>query len=227
MQPNNPERGNAFFMILMAVVLFAALAFTFTKGIQQGGENISSRKAALDASDIITYAQKVERAVQFVVSKGNSENDISFENDFVTGYTNLNCVADKRCEVFKSAGAGLAWQNPPEGANDGEPYFFGPNQVAPSTEATDPAKRDLVMLLPVKAQICTELNKMTTKVATWDSTATLNDSTKFTGDFTAEPGSGITWTGAPDSRPAGCFCVGVAPCDSGDDHYFYYVLHSR
>jgi len=227
MQPNNTERGNAFFMILMAVVLFAALAFTFTKGIQQGGENISSRKAALAASDIMNYAQKVERAVQFVLSKGNSENAISFENDVVVGYTNPNCVAARRCEIFKPAGAGLTWLNPPTVANNGEPYFFGPNQVAPTTEATDPASRDLVMLLPVKAQICTELNQMTSRVETWDSTATLNSTTQFVGDFTAAAGTGITWTPGEDSRPAGCFCIGVAPCDSGDDHYFYYVLHSR
>jgi len=224
------QSGNAFFMILMAVMLFAALAFTFSKGIQQGGENISNRKASLAASDIIAYGQKVSRAVEGVIAKGNSEGDISFENDTETGYENPDCDPLKKCRIFMADGTGLTWQRAPTGANNNEPYFFGTNQVGLASETLDPSQRDLVMMLPVKMSVCTLINEMTTRSVTWVSGGTLNEATKFTGDYTLPANTRISWTSTadePDARPAGCFCKGSAPCDSSDSHYFYYVLHPR
>lgn len=217
-------------MILMAVMLFAALAFTFSKGIQQGGENISNRKASLAASDIIAYGQKVSRAVEAVIAKGNSEADISFENDAEAGYENAACDPVKKCRIFMPDGAGLTWQNAPSDANNNEPYFFGVNQVGLVGETLDTAQRDLVMMLPVKMSVCTLINQMTSRSATWVTSGTLNTSTKFTGDYSLPLNSRISWSSTadePDARPAGCFCTGSAPCDSSDPHYFYYVLHSR
>lgn len=230
MQNKPAESGNAFFMILMAVMLFAALAFTFSKGIQQGGENISNRKASLAASDIIAYGQKVSRAVEAVIAKGNSESDISFENDTEAGYENAACDPVKKCRIFMADGAGLTWQRAPSDANNNEPYFFGVNQVGLVGETLGAAQRDLVMMLPVKMNVCTLINQMTTRSVTWLTSGTLNNSTKFTGDYSLPLNSRISWPSTadePDARPAGCFCTGSAPCDSNDTHYFYYVLHSR
>lgn len=224
------ESGNAFFMILMAVMLFAALAFTFTKGIRQGGENISNRKASLAASDIIAYGQKISRAVDAVIAKGNSETDISFENTIEADYENAACDPVKKCRVFMPDGGGLTWQKAPTGANNNEPYFIGTNQVGLSTEGLAAKQRDLVLLLPVKMSVCTQINQMTSRSTTWLSGGTLNHSTKFTGDFTLPANTRISWVSTadePDSRPAGCFCTGTAPCDSADSHYFYYVLYAR
>lgn len=217
-------------MILMAVMLFAALAFTFSKGMQQGGENISNRKASLAASDIVAYGQKVARAVEGVIAKGNSEADISFESDFDSDYANPACDPTLKCRIFMPDGAGLTWQEAPTGANDGEPYFFGTNQVGLAGETLGAAQRDLVMLLPVKMSVCTQINLITSRSATWLSPGTLNDATKFTGGYTAPANTRIAWSSTvnePDARPAGCFCKGSAPCDSNDDHYFYFVLHQR
>ncbi len=221
------DSGNAFFIILIGVVLFAALAFTFSKGIQQGGENISNRQAALIASDILTYGQKMARAVQAMVAHGSSENDISFENDSIGGYNNANCLAGSGCFVFKADGAGLIWQAPPANSNNSEPYFFGINQIGLDSEPLGPERQDLVMLLPVKMSVCRQVNAMTTDEDIWTSPRALNSTIPFQGDYTAPAGSGISWTTSPDIRPAGCFCTDIAPCQR-DDHFFvYYILHAR
>lgn len=233
----NNESGNAFFMILMAIVLFAALAFTFSRGMQQGGENISNRQAELAASDILSFAQKMERGVQSILARGLSESDLSFDSDADPAYDNTKCSDNPanddylRCEqgkVFGPNGARLSWQAPPQGVNNGENYFFGTNQVGPVTESADPKSRDLVLLLPVKPRICAEINSQTTRTDTWRSAGTLNNSVKFTGDYTAPAGTRIDWPDVePEKRPAGCFCTGSSPCATSDPHYFYYVLYAR
>lgn len=233
------QRGNAFFMILMAIVLFAALAFTFSRGAQQGGENISNRQAELAAADVVTYAQKIERGVQLVMSRGLSENDISFDSEADPAYNNTECSDNQasnpddylRCEkgkVFASTGAKLTWQAPPSDINNGQNYFIGLNQVGPVTETADPKSLDLVMLLPVKPRVCTEINKITSRAETWRSAGTLNSATKFTGDFENPSGVRIDWPDVdPKARPSGCFCKGASPCASTDPHYFYHVLYAR
>ncbi len=238
-QVNDGQRGNALFMILMAVVLFAALAFTFSRGAQQGGENISNRQAELAATDVVTYAQKIERGVQLIMSRGLSENDISFDSDEDPSYNNTECSDNSasnpddylRCEkgkLFSTTGAKLTWQKPPSDINNGQNYFIGINQVGPVTEAADPKSLDLVLMLPVKPRVCTEINKITSRAETWTSAGTLNSTTKFTGDFESPAGVRIDWPDVePDSRPSGCFCRGSSPCASADPHYFYHVLYAR
>lgn len=230
----NHQDGNAFFMILMAVVLFAALAFTFSKGVQQGGENISERQAELAATDIVTYAQHMERAVQALIARGISETDLDFDNNSVTGYANIACPASpdpSRCAegaVFKTTGAKLDWQNPPANVNNNAPYFIGTNQVGHSTETADPKARDLTLILPVKARVCDALNAMIGQHATWTSASALNSTTKFTGDFTVPASTGINWSGTDTApRTSGCFCIGSSPCLTTDEHYFYHILYER
>lgn len=233
----NRQSGNAFFMILMAIVLFAALAFTFSRGMQQGGENISSRQAELAASDILSFAQKLERGVQSVLARGVSESDISFDSDADPAYDNTKCSDSPsnddylRCEqgkIFGPQGAKLAWSTPPQDSNNGQNYFFGVNQAGPVTETANAKSRDLVLLLPVKPRICAEINQQTTRVDAWQSVGPLNDTVKFTGDYQTPSDSRIDWPDAdPKHRPAGCFCTGSSPCNPGNPHYFYYVLYAR
>ena len=47
------QRGNILFLILLAVVLFAALSYAVTSSTQGGGRNASAERMSLDASQII------------------------------------------------------------------------------------------------------------------------------------------------------------------------------
>ena len=136
MRPNNPripcrninpparkdESGNAFFLIMIGVVLFAGLMFTFSRGARQGGDNLSEKQAEIAATEIIDYAQKLERTVNRILMRGISENDLSFAIDVFVSidgdirYSSAhhgNC-SSTRCQVFNQYGGPLAPRLRPE-----------------------------------------------------------------------------------------------------------------
>jgi hypothetical protein len=98
------QSGNVFIIILIAVFLFGALMFTFSRSGSQGVSSISKQEAKIAAQEILNYARLVESAVDRVRRNGCSESEISFENAIVAGYTNPNSPADKSCHVFDDAG---------------------------------------------------------------------------------------------------------------------------
>lgn len=107
------ENGNLFFYILLGVALFGALAYTVSRGMR--GNNVatmSKRKAGLVATDIITYAQKVERAVSNLRRKGCSETEFNFNPSSVNYYTNANAPIDGSCDVFTTSGENIRSQDP-------------------------------------------------------------------------------------------------------------------
>ncbi len=106
------QSGNAFIYVLIAIALFAALAYTFTRSGQQGSSDISNQEASLTASEILSYAQRVEDAVNRVRTKNRcSENEISFENATVSGYTNASAPVSQKCHIFETAGGNISWMS--------------------------------------------------------------------------------------------------------------------
>jgi hypothetical protein len=231
MPRNNRDSGNVFFVILIAVMLFAALTFTFTRGIQQGGNTVSQRKAELIASDLLTYAQRVERGVLKVLGERVGETSLSFENNFISGYANPNCTVDA-CRVFATRGGGVGWQNPPGETNSsGAPYVFAPNRVGSAdgtTRQIGTNARDLVIIVPVQKTICEAINKKVGQLELWESTGNHNDSVFFTGDYSAAAGTNIANGNDPDIQPrTGCFCDSAGACSDTTPYYFYSVIYER
>ena len=227
---NNCESGNVFFIIMIGIVMFAALMFTFSRGVRQGTESMSGREAELAASDIVAYGQKIQRGIERVISRGVSESDISFVNPVDTAYVNAGCL-DSKCQIFNPAGGAVAWKNAPSGANNGELYFFGPNRVGTVdgiTKNIGTTARDLVIMLRVNPNICDSINGITSKLSTWKSSGPVNSTIRFTGDYTVAPATAISHDNDPSQPTAGCFCTGVgAACLSTDPHYFFNVLIAR
>lgn len=81
MRKISTQSGNVFALILLAVILFAALIFVFSRGFDTGATRMTSANARTYATDTIVYAQSVERAVQRILQNGVSESDISFETE--------------------------------------------------------------------------------------------------------------------------------------------------
>lgn len=217
------EEGNAFFIVLLGVVLFAALMFTFSRSVRQGGENISSKHAEIAATDIVSYAQRVERTVAQLLRRNVSESDISFENSFVAGYTNPDCSADD-CKVFSGI-PGVIYQGPPAKANDGSDWVFtGANYVDGLGSGTGTADAELLIMLPNLLQsVCAQVNEYLgiAGIPEEDGGSSL---TKYTGSFAAAPDN-IAENGggtALERKRTGCFRY------SGDGTYrFYHVLIQR
>lgn len=109
----NTQRGNILFIILLAVVLFAALTYAVNGGFRVSqDQNIPKEKARAIAAEIINYATLMEQTVNRLRVNGCTPTQISFENTVETTYFNNLSPIDKSCNVFDKAGGGMAWKIP-------------------------------------------------------------------------------------------------------------------
>lgn len=234
----NGERGSVLWFIMIAIVLLGAITIVISRGGSTVDQSGDIEQIRIRSGQIMRYARSIESAIQDMRLRGVSENEISFENaDTATDYTNADCdaAADPNfpdCLLFDVQGAGLSYNPPPSGTNDGSDWIFSSaNNVG---SAADPvgttlarSGNDLVMLLPnantaLCIQINRELNVGTPGTLPTD-TAGIDD-TAFTGAYPnvltiidADPGLEL------DGQNAGCFI------DANDSNkvYFYYVLLAR
>lgn len=116
----NKERGNILFLILLAVVLFAALSYAVTSSMRGGGKDMSAENVQMGTAAMLQWFGAVDAAVlRMNLSDDIRFEDISFGYDTRTLVTqtptlnyahNARCTTD-RCRVFKPDGGGVA---PPE-----------------------------------------------------------------------------------------------------------------
>lgn len=220
------QSGNVFVFILLGVVLFAALAFTMSRGFRSDTTSkMSDREITLAASDILSYVQRLEQAVNVVRGKNVSESDISFENPIINGYAHTPAVADTH-KVFHADGGRASWQAAQKGSNDGSPWVItgascivglGTDVAGCSGGSDSTSNEDLIVLLAnVDAGLCAEIDKrlnITTGIPADAGTGL--STTPFTGTFSN--GTELTLTPA---RPSACF-------SRGGNNYFYSVLLQR
>lgn len=215
------ESGNVFVIVLLGVVLFAALMFTFSRSARQGGENLSEKQMDVSVSDVLSYAQTLERAVSRVMSGGRySESQIDFDNNIIAGYANAGCT-DAGCKIFDTSTGGATWVSPPEGFSGNNNWIVNGANAVP--DIGDDAAADLVLLLKGLSQAsCAAVNEKLGIGATIPQDADDIDTSKFAGTFanTERIGANADLSG----RRAGCI-LNAAP--NPDEYVFYYVLWER
>lgn len=218
------EKGNVFLIILIAVALFAALAFTVSRGFRSTTTTtLSAREVALAASDVITYSQQLERGVNKLRRNGVSESDISFDQTYVSGYAHTSPQPDSH-KIFSSTGAGVTWKAPVSGANDTSAWVFtGDTCIGDMGTGAAGCKSDglpneeLLAVLPnVDSALCSEINSRLDISGIPADSGDGASTTQFKGSFA--DGNEIVLAGGPYS--AACFSRGGA-------HYFYAVLLAR
>lgn len=105
------QRGNILFLILLAVVLFAALSYAVTSSMRGNGKNASSEKAQLNAAALQNYQAQIDGAVLRLKTVGGcTDAQISYETPSGANPNN-NAPVDKHCHVFNPAGGGASWQD--------------------------------------------------------------------------------------------------------------------
>jgi len=159
------QKGNALFLILIAVALFAALSYAVTQSGRSGG-GVDKEKLILQASQVIDYVGQVEQTISRMrLINGCADTDISFENPITAGYTNATSPADKSCHVFDPEGGGLSYNAPNSAwfdlthsaeARYQEWFFTGRPMIW--SQGTDAS--ELMIALPyITLELCQELNK--------------------------------------------------------------------
>lgn len=157
------ERGNILFLILLAVVLFAALAYAVTSSMRGGGKDASAERAQSQASDLLNYFAQIDAAVQRMMMVGNVKDyEINFfyqtgSNFAYGGNDNTNCT-ESRCRVFAPDGGNVSGRKFPE-------YTMNPSWTIPrifyvSVPGVGTSAPDIVMAFyKTKPRVCEAINQ--------------------------------------------------------------------
>lgn len=244
---NRSQRGSALFIILIAVVLFAALSYAVSQMLSSGAGTgtVTDEKARLQASEILDYTRSLRQAVQNIKIAGEcASNKISFENSTVTGYAHTPATDDV-CKIFGADGGAMTYIAPAEDWLDmslaaptfrGE-WYFPPNVCVPgigsapagnacaSNATTD---EPLIVLLPyIRKELCLALNDSLgitnpggnppPETGGWGAT-----NLKFKGSFA----SLVSLEGQP-GQMNGCFAGVGANTPPANTYHFFQVLLAR
>lgn len=108
---HNPRSGNVVVFVLIAVMLFAALAYTFMRGSREGTGNLTTQQAKIAAQEVMSFGTELERTVNKLRQRGCSETQFDFYNTnwmFVNTTLifplNHNASAVAGCSVFGADG---------------------------------------------------------------------------------------------------------------------------
>lgn len=134
-RPCRNSRGNILFLILLAVVLFAALSYAVTAAMRGGeGKSAGSESAELAAAEILQWFNAVDNAVMRMnLVGGIAYEDMSFGYDAkyfngnpVPNYmNNTRCTSDS-CRIFETGGG----VTPPDFTKHANPNATG---IAPTS----------------------------------------------------------------------------------------------
>jgi hypothetical protein len=225
-RPSSTEAGSGLFIILIAIVLFAALTYALSR-TDSAAKGLSEERVRLAASEIIETGNRLAETASRMRLKGTLPDVISFENGTVAGYANGACSVDS-CKVFAFDGGGLEWETPSPDANAGENWGYT-GDVA--IENIGSAGADLVALLPnLPLEVCSKINQL---IGIHDSATTPPveasvTANKFTGAYNGAP---LSFTAALlTGQKSGCVqftaadgtAVQGAPLAAA--YFFYQVL---
>ena len=115
------QHGNALFLILIAVALFAALSYAVTNS-GRGGSGIDREQAEIAAAQILQYISSIDTAIQRMrVINGCGESEFNFDTTLYTTNSgtqmngnNTSAPADGSCDIFDPSESGVSAEILPE-----------------------------------------------------------------------------------------------------------------
>lgn len=242
-QNRQNESGNMLWLILIAIILLGSLSVMISRSSNTSNETGDYERQTIHATKIMRYAKSIQTGVQNLLARGCSENEISFDNAVVAGYSNPNSPPDESCNLFSVAGAGLTYKAPDpdwfDGVNAaetpyGEWYFPGKTCVQlVGDQAANCALTGnfdaLIILSYITKELCISLNRLLDISNPGgdppQESQHMYVESKFTGSWAHGAGSrGIN--GLPGTYSA---CLeGASGFEPDEDTYhFYHVLYAR
>jgi hypothetical protein len=167
------ESGNALFLILIAVALFAFLSYTVSQSTRSNEGSGREENTSLRASEIMQYGTYMAQAVMRMTFRGVSADNLCFDADGWehNDYYYSACDEPKN-QIFSSLpdAGGVSLSKQPQGANDGSPWYIPANVcvVGVGVSVEDDCNsdgtgdsEDLVLVLPnISKTVCMEINKV-------------------------------------------------------------------
>lgn len=188
------DRGNILFLILLAVILFAALSFAVTSSISGGGRDASQEKLQSQVAIFQNVGMQIRSALQrMTVTGGYALWQIDFsKGSYSLSTANATCTS-AACKLYDPAGGGVIgfilpasmWQMT---GCSGVPAYAGrtyfTNVSVKGVGADD--QRDLLIMYPgVSKALCMAVN---------DANGILNPSNAPPTDAVASNSAGYTGT---------------------------------
>jgi hypothetical protein len=248
---HSSNAGSAFFIILIAIAMFAGLSFAIIQGGRQSAGDLTAEQAKLAAQEVINYGDVIQKAVQTLRLRGCSLEEISFEDPnqnskqkggsiFIHG--NPNSPGDKSCHVFEPNGGKVQSKLLESG-------YIDPDLVTSSTdmdsrsfivtmirvqgagnEQWDDAGTDLVLNVGrLTPQVCMAINTIL-GIANQNVDPPLPPIDTFDSGLTDYQGTmhgngGDPLANVPETMGKRAFCVGKDT--SGETYTFYQLLVAR
>lgn len=237
-----PLRGNALFIILLCIVLFAALTYAVS-GNFRANSSLSQTKVEALASDIVLSAASVEKAVNKMLVQGISESRISFTRNGSDGYQ-LSPVQNDAERVFSSQGGGAQWLDPSGDELDqtksaltgfGSWAYTGYMHAdGHGTDGAGESTKELLAVLPyVRKDICIAINKRM-GIDNPSGNPPKESSNMRIDKYQGAYSSGTVSLSVNSARTfgfkAGCIegnTLGSGSVDVSGSYFFYYVLIAR
>ncbi len=174
MKKYNRQSGNALFLILIAVALFAALSYAVTQS-GRGGGTIDRETAMIAASQITQFPSTIRTAITRMVITGVTVGEVHFNQ---TTHPDLVDFTDEG-NVFHPSGGGSVKSKPPANIGNAQGDYpvlgtlanatWGYKDVMDTTEGyyikgvgtdTDTTGRDIFAYLhDITVGVCEQINK--------------------------------------------------------------------
>jgi hypothetical protein len=237
------QSGNALWFILIAIGLLGLLTVSLTRSGSSTNDTGSFEQNQIVASEILSYAKSIENAVQSLLARGCSENELSFwhdsngdgTEDASDDYYNDGSPTDRSCHIFDVAGAGMTNEPPKQKwlrSSDSAKTAYGRNTFATNNLPDLSANLNIMIMTPyIKENICTAVNRSININGTpEDDTGISISNNPYDGTFPAILSSNIIGDSGTSTiltdKKTGCVYESSG-CGGSDCYSFYHVLHTR
>lgn len=215
MNTRQNEQGNALFLILIAVVLFAALSYAITQSNRSSG-NAGRETNTISGTTITQYTSGIRTGITRMLLRGTATSELRFDKPSDATYS-----SNTTQQVFHPDGGGVGYQTTDQNVVN---TLIAETTGAPNPNGnwhfltTKPVKNiattagDVVAVLEdVKKGVCEQLNQQINGSTTIP-VASINDAAMIDATTEIDGVSGVA------GQPFGCIK------SSGTKYYYYHVL---
>lgn len=158
------EKGNILFLILLAVILFAALSYAVTQSLRGGGTDASNEKNLVKAAQVAQYPVGVRAAILRMIVGGTDVTTLNFDPPSVFA---TMTAAEQALNVFHPSGGGAVFSYIPSEAlatasSTARWVFtrnFGVPNIGVAAGTSGDTGKDLIALAPgLSTALCTKIN---------------------------------------------------------------------